>query len=332
MALLTPLSLEAVRRLGALYGLEVAAVRPILAGSVNTNVQLTLASGGHVFLRIYEEQTLTTASGEARLLAHLAARGVRTPCPLPLLADGGATTAGAEGRSFVAEYAGKPAAIFPWIEGHALCQQSITPAVAAEVGEALARIHVAGASFEGAPRSRFGSEDLTRRIGTLRGMPLRPELAAVVEDLALRLDRFTSRVPVPGGSGLVHGDFFRDNVLWSDGSITALLDFESASHESYAFDLMVAILAWCFGDCLDPELSRALAAGYARIRPLPDTEAASLYDEGSFAALRFAITRLTDFELRPRGTGAYKDYRRFLARAAELDALGPKGVRAFLGL
>lgn len=121
-------------------------------------------------------------------------------------------------------------------------------------------------------------------------------------------------------------------MLWTNGRIAALLDFESASHESYPFDLMVTLLAWCFGDHLDPALARAMAQGYARVRPIPEAEAARLYEEGSFAALRFTITRITDFELRPRGSGVFKDFRRFLARGEALDALGPAGLRDMLGV
>ena len=62
-----------------------------------------------------------------------------------------------------------------------------------------------------------------------------------------------------------------------------------------------------------------------------EAEVARLYDEGSFAAIRFAITRITDFELRPRGASVYRDYRRFLDRGRALDELGPRGVRTFLG-
>jgi homoserine kinase type II len=87
MALLTPVSLADARRLGALYGLSVEAARPILAGSVNTNVALSLAGGGRAFMRVFEEQTAATAAGEARLLSHLAAHGVATPCPMTLAAD-----------------------------------------------------------------------------------------------------------------------------------------------------------------------------------------------------------------------------------------------------
>lgn len=321
MALLTPITLAEARALGARYGLDVAAIRPIMAGSVNTNVELSLAGGGRAFLRVYEEQTAATARDEARLLSHLAGHGVLTPCPLPLL-DGG----------FIGEHAGKPAAAFPWTSGDSLCQARVTPEAAAQVGEALARVHLAGASYPDAPPSRFGPPQLEARMATLRGMNLTGELGEAVNRLDHTLSRFLGRTPGEAGAGLVHGDLFRDNVLWQDGQISALLDFESASRESYPFDLMVTILAWCYGDTLDPALARALAQGYARVRPLPEGEGERLWDEGTYAALRFTITRITDFELRPRGLGVFKDYRRFLARGEAISALGPRGLRAMLGV
>lgn len=323
MALLTPLSPDDARRLGARFGLDVASARPILAGSVNTNVELSLAGGGRAFLRVYEEQTLATAAHDARQLAHLAAHGVATPRPLPLVD---------EPDLFIADFASKPVAVFPWVDGEILCQKRVTEDAAAQVGEALARVHVAGASFAEAAPSRFGVAQLKARIRTLRAAALPPELTAVVDRLAARLATFTDRRTTGVGTGLVHGDLFRDNVLWRDGRIAALLDFESASLESYPFDLMVTILAWCFGDGLDPALARAMAQGYVRVRPLPEIEAERLYAEGSFAALRFSITRITDFELRPRGSGVFKDYRRFLARGEALDALGSAGLRQMLGV
>ncbi len=322
MALLTPVTLDDARRLGALYGLDVASARPILAGSVNTNVEISLTGGGRAFLRVYEEQDHAGAASDARLLAHLAAHGVPTPEPFALRGRPGV---------FLADHAGKPAAVFPWVPGEILCQARVTPAAAAQVGEGLARVHLAGASFTGAKTSRFGPAQIASRIASLRATPLAADVAADVERLAARLERHISRQP-GASSGLVHGDLFRDNVLWDEGRISALLDFESASLESYAFDFMVTLLAWCFTDRLDPDLCRALARGYTAVRPLPEEEAALLHDEGSFAALRFAVTRITDFEIRPRGSVTFKDYRRFLARAEALDALGRTGLVSLLGL
>ncbi|WP_437734720.1 homoserine kinase [Sorangium sp. So ce1335] len=337
MAILTPLSLVDARRIGALYGLEIADVRGLLAGSVNSNFALTLAGGrGQVFLRVYEEQQLAAASREARMLEHLAAGGVATPQPLRRI-DGASRSAGA---AFIAEHAGKPVALFPWVAGDSICQARVTPEATRRVGSALARVHLVGASFEGASASRFDLDGLDQRLRGLRAPgpeaaapALPPEVAAAVDELTGRLERIRAATPrTSGPETLIHGDLFRDNVLWQGGEISALLDFESASRGSAAFDLAVTMLAWCFGDDLDPALAAALAAGYTSVRPLAPEERGRLFHESLVAALRFSITRITDFELRPKGSGVYKDFRRFLARQRTLERLGPEGLLSLLGV
>lgn len=321
MALLTPLPLDAARRLGERYGLHVVSVTPILAGSVNSNFELALAHGGRAFLRIYEEQDVGAARREALLVAHLAARGVPTPKPTPRV-DGDAC-------AFIAEHAGKPVAVFPWCEGAALCQRQVDQGRAHAVGAALARVHVAGASFEGASASRFDASELARRLDGLAAVTLSHELRAAVDQLARQLPALAARPAAPE-LGVIHGDLFRDNVLWQEGAIAALLDFESASRGSAAFDLAVTMLSWCFGDGFDERLACAMAIGYASVRPLDAAERRAFFDEARFAALRFAITRITDFELRPPGTGIHKDYRRFVARLDALERLGPDRLDALL--
>jgi len=320
MAVLTPLPLESARTIAARFGLDVTQVRGILAGSVNSNFELSLAGGERVFLRVYEEQNLLSAAGEARLLEHLAARGVPTPKPL----------ARSDGGGFLAEHAGKPVALFPWVEGEALCQARVTPEHARRVGEALARVHLAGMSFEGAPASRFRVGDLFVRLEEIERVERSVEVANAARVLRSGLERQLQRPPateVP----LVHGDLFRDNVLWDGGAIAALLDFESASRGSAAFDLMVTVLAWSFGDRLELALARALVEGYAAVRPLGE-ERAGLYDAAVFAALRFSITRITDFEFRPRGAGVYKDFRRFVARLRAVEEIGSSAWPSALGV
>ncbi|MCC6554406.1 MAG: homoserine kinase [Polyangiaceae bacterium] len=330
MALHTPLPLEDARRIGALYGLEVEGAQGILAGSVNSNYALRIASGGRVFLRVYEEQGREAAAREAGLLEHLRAGGVPTPAPLRRR-DAGASAAGMS----LAEHAGKPVALFPWVDGDALCQAAVTPDVARRVGAALARVHLAGGSFEGAAVSRFHLGGLAARLAGVDRAGLTAELARDVADLEQRLARIRSDAARlgPPPPALIHGDLFRDNVLWGPaGEIAALLDFESASLGSAAFDVMVTVLAWCFGDDLDEELAGALSGGYASVRALSSEERGRLFHEGEVAALRFAITRITDFELRPRGVCVYRDYRRFLARQRALERLGPDGLARVLGL
>jgi homoserine kinase type II len=328
MATLTPLPEPEGRALGAVYGLDVAGVRGIPAGSVNSNYALELPGGGRAFLRIYEEQGLDGATREVRLLDHLATRGVPTPRPM----------ARRDGGGFFASHAGKPVAVFPWVDGEIACQARVTQARVRAVGAALAAMHSAGAGFEGLHAGRFGVDALRDRLRRVPAEARRGELGDAVTLLEARLDQAwraedASELPV----GVAHGDLFRDNVLWQPGDdgapgerIAALLDFESASRQPLIFDLAVTALAWCFGDALDAALLAALGEGYASVRPLEAAEVAAAPAVIRFAALRFSITRITDFELR-RGAGVYKDYRRFVARLAAVEAAGEGGIRSWLG-
>jgi homoserine kinase type II len=110
----------------------------------------------------------------------------------------------------------------------------------------------------------------------------------------------------------------------------ALLDFESACTGSFAYDLMVTVLSWCYGDDFDERLVRAMFEGYATKRPLSSVEIAALGTEARIGALRFTITRITDYTMR-RGLGerVMKDYRRFWLRHERVDALGASFLRWF---
>ena len=123
-------------------------------------------------------------------------------------------------------------------------------------------------------------------------------------------------------------------MLWdSHGDLAALLDFESACEGTYAYDLMVCVLSWCYGADLQPALASAMRGGYEAVRPLAASERDALLIEGSFAALRFTITRITDYGMRAQTAGprVVKDWRRFQARFDRLRALGSTGLRNALG-
>lgn len=321
MAILTVPTDEALMGLLSAYDLgEKRAAKGIEAGTVNTSYDLDLASGRY-FLRIYEEQPRAGAEAEARLLLHLASAGVPTPPPVQ-----------ARDGSMVQLIAGKPAAIFPWIEGDMLCLRSVTPEAAYAVGGALARMHLAGppppsasgeASLGG---GRFGPDDLVARcdrIAKATDLVARVE-AEPLRDAVIRMDR-RRRVDLP--KGLVHGDLFRDNVLWHEGRIAALLDFESAHRGPFAYDIAVTILSWSFRDALDLEIARAIVRGYRDVRELEDTEREGFFAETVFAALRFTITRITDDAIR-----VGKKWQRFVARREAVEQLGPKGLPEAFGL
>lgn len=320
MAFFTPLPLPIAQQIGQRYGLKVEAVTGIPGGSVNSNYELHTFGGERAFLRIFEAQIKENAAKEVKLLHHLAANGVPTPRPLRRI----------DRRSFLCSLGSKPVAVFPWVEGDCLRLKNVTPEISFRVGKALAHVHLASADFNGAPQSRFSPIRLLGRLAAIPREARNDELAGAIEMLTSRLSRMPDMKSPRFGA--IHGDLFRDNVLWSGPEIAALLDFESASRGSPAFDLSVTLLAWCFLDDLDAELCRALVEGYQQSRPLPQGERAELFIQARLAAIRFAITRITDFEIRPRNEGVWRDYRRFIARLRTIEALGEAGLLTHLGL
>jgi homoserine kinase type II len=322
MAVLTVIDEADARVLLAAHGIaELRGIEGIAGGSVNSNYALQTGQG-RLFLRLYEEQDRAGALRETAMLQRLAKADVPTPAPVARM-DGG----------LVSAVRGKPAALFPWRDGGMRCQAAVSPVDTRRVGHALALVHRAGRD-EPAPRGRFEHPDLLARLDRIEASgdatfaPMVPSLRRSLEAAHQARDPGLPR-------GLMHGDLFRDNVLWDgDGQIAALLDFESACDGTYAYDLMVTVLSWCFGDDLDGRLAASMREGYETVRPLTEAEREALQAEGCFAALRFTVTRITDYAMRTGATGprVVKDWRRFLKRFEKLRELGRQGVRAMLGV
>lgn len=308
MATFTRLDDAQLNQLARAFGLgDVEAHRAIAAGTINSNYAIDTARG-QFFLRVNEGKSEQDVAWEARLVAALAERGVVTPAPLQA----------SDGRP----YAALPGAItkwvsaFAWREGRHLAAAAVTPAHAETFGAALAELHVAGLALPEVWRrgSIYDHAHLVGRFDRFarEGDPalahaisiLREELAEAARQASVR-QRATH--------GMIHGDLFRDNVLWAGDAISAILDFEQASGGSLAYDLAVCINDWCWTDHPRLDVAAALVSGYQRVRPLRPEDRAALPVEIRAAAARFTITRITDVYL-ARVANPEKDFRAFLAR------------------
>lgn len=318
MAILTVPSEAELKALAAAFDLgPLDSAEGIEAGTVNTSYRLVLG-GRRFFLRIYEEQGPDGAAEEAALLLHLASGGVPTPTP----------EAGRDG-AHTRTVAGKPAALFPWVDGDIVCTAGVTVAHAEAIGAALARVHRAGPPPGRAlGGGRFGPNEIIARcdrVATARDESARVHASALREAVRAVAARRASGPEI--ARGLVHGDLFRDNVLWLNDRIAALLDFESAHEGPFVFDLAVTILSWSFRDAFELPIARAIAAGYLGVRELTEAERAAFFDEAVLASLRFTVTRITDDAIR-----VGKRWQRFVQRREALEAMGPSGVREAFGL
>ncbi|MFT3922397.1 MAG: homoserine kinase [Myxococcales bacterium] len=317
MATFTPISPEDGARIAGAHGL--GGCREIIgvsAGTVNSNYFLE-TDQGRVFVRLYEQQEADGVAYEWALLDHLTARGVRVP---PRVKGPGPGELRVSGR---------PVAVFHAVAGEDLCQARVDAQRAEAVGAALARASKAGEDFPIVRQGRFGLTDVARLLDRASAQQ-RPELTAPVARLRALHAELSARYPqLP--QGVVHGDLFRDNVLWQGPDIAALLDWESASHGTVIYDLAVTMLAWCCGDTLDWELARAMVRGYRSEREFAAGEWPGLWWSMRLACLRFATTRIIDVHLKGTYPPGYKSFQRFLLRLDVVEQLSSEQLEAKLG-
>jgi homoserine kinase type II len=310
MALLTPLSLEEAHALVGAWGFVLESIVPLPAhGTVNSNFRVW-ASGRPWFLRINEGKRDEDVVAEAELVTRLRAGGLPTPEVIR-------TQAGA----WFAAQAGKPATLFPWIEGREAEPRLDQPSTVEVVGRALGLLHRAGAGLEPAslPRNHYDLDELQRRLARFADDRRFAEIVPVLEE---ELDRARR---ASGPSGLIHQDLFPDNLLVDgEGELVAVLDLEQATYGRFSYDLAVSATSWCWdGRAHAREAMAAMLRAYESVRPLATSERASLTDELRLAAARFTITRITDVFL-PDGVDEdlrrRKDWREYAARLVSLRA------------
>ena len=101
--------------------------------------------------------------------------------------------------------------------------------------------------------------------------------------------------------GVIHGDLFRDNILWDDHGThhtPQMIDFYFACDEQLLFDVAVTVNDWCLdysaypGANLNQANTRALLQGYAAIRAFTPAEGAAWPQMLRAAVLRTWLGRL----------------------------------------
>ena len=119
--------------------------------------------------------------------------------------------------------------------------------------------------------------------------------ARLVAAAVSRVGDLLDREDVAGlPAGVVHGDLFRDNVLFEGSVLTGVVDFHHAAWGYLIYDLAVAANDWCTDPdgALDPGRAAALVDAYRRVRPLTRFEIDCLPAFLLYAGLAFWLSRL----------------------------------------
>ena len=269
---------------------ELLSYKGIAEGVENSNFLLH-TSAGHFILTLYEKRVarddLPFFLG---LMTHLASRGIS--CPLPVKNRNGEA---------LSTLAGRPAAIISFLEG--VWPRKPNAAHCAGVGQALARMHLAGRDF---PMSRANALSVSGwrplfDAAASRADELQPGLHAFI---AAELDYLEGNVwPNSLPQGVIHADLFPDNVFFLGERVSGIIDFTFACNDMLAYDVAICLNAWCFeSDCsFNVTKARAFLGAYGRERQMSEAEEKALPLLARGAALRFLLTRLVDFLNVPPG-------------------------------
>ncbi len=284
MAVYTEVSDEELRAFVAEYDIgAVVSYKGIAEGVENTNYLLQTEADSFI-LTLYERRVdaddLPFFLG---LMEHLAAHGIACPTPLH----------GRDGRA-LRWLCGRPAAVVTFLKG--MSPRRISPAHCEGVGEAMARLHLAGQSYPGR-RANALSVRGWRPLFDLAADRADTVLPGLADEIRIELDVLERDWPAVLPSGVIHADLFPDNVFYRDRDVSGLIDFYFACTDFFAYDVAICLNAWCFeaDGAFNATKARALLSAYRRVRPLESAELAALPLLAQGAAMRFLLTRLYDW-------------------------------------
>ena len=285
MAVYTDVSDAGLRAFLAAYDVgRPTTFKGIAEGVENSNFLVETDGGeGRYILTLYEKRVAAAdLPFFLGLMDHLAAQGF--PCPRPVRDRNGEA---------LGECAGRPAAMVTFLDG--TWSADAPPERMRQVGRTAARFHRLAADFP------LGRENALAPHGwpplAERCVPRADEVERGLADLIeSELDWLASRWPTGLPAGPIHADLFPDNVFFLHDALSGVIDFYFACRDAHAYELAIALNAWCFRDGrFDAACADALLGGYESERPLTAAEREALPVLARGAALRFLLTRTVDW-------------------------------------
>jgi homoserine kinase type II len=291
MAVYTDVAADELAEFISLYDLgELLSYKGIAEGVENSNFLLHTSRGSFI-LTLYEKRVAKDdLPFFLALMTHLAANGIN--CPQPVKNRHGEA---------LGSLCGRPAAIITFLEG--IWPRKPNATHCAGVGQALAKMHLAGTSF---------SMSRANALSVAGWRPLFDVAADRADSVQMGLRDLIARELdyLEGGvwpknlpQGVIHADLFPDNVFFLGEALSGIIDFTFACNDTLAYDVAICLNAWCFESdhSFNVTKARAFLSAYGRERKLSEDEQAALPLLARGSALRFLLTRLVDWLNVPPG-------------------------------
>jgi homoserine kinase type II len=326
LAIKTTLELEDLQRVVADWGIgTLQNWRGLPEGSINTLYAISTTTGKYV-LRLSEGRQIREVEFETGLLVHLAEQHYPAVSLVP-------RTDGARMEVIKNRFA----CLFRWGAGDHVRKRLWSLDQAADAGRLLARLHVLTESFTDSLPNRYSPEVVAGWVASLAEesrQPFRRDDPDVWAAIPLLEQEAAALAHLPSSaSGIIHSDYFPDNLLFLGDRCSTVLDFEMACRGPFVLDLSTALNACCYDDDFNPARVRAMVDGYRSEREPSHAEWRAMHAWARFSALRFACSRVLDFHRSDLAADKLqkKDWRRFRDRLTRLVQMGPGGFLKLVG-
>tara|TARA_B100001964_G_scaffold96608_1_gene108186 strand:+ start:37 stop:954 length:918 start_codon:yes stop_codon:yes gene_type:complete len=279
-------------------------IEPLDGGWANSNYILTLEDSSKVVLKVWDERTPEDIDLVLQNTLWLAKHGI--PTPVPLTFNDGSNLVLKNGAAWM---------LMPYVEGNWLSSDYESLFA---LGKIQAQLHEIPSPDNIHPSFSMGLELWKKMFDLAEQQNLDSEFIDLLKmEMNSLQGSLFDRLP----QGIIHGDLFPDNVLGSNGEISAILDFEEVCTGPKAFDLVMSFVGfgWEGGEPVE-ERWTALLQGYESVRPLSNNEKMALCDLHRYATLSIAAWRYWKFVMLMPPS---ENTNRYLEMVGRLDKIPP---------
>ena len=276
---LTILNKEEIQSILKNYDLgNLISASPLSGGQANSSYRL-LTSRGSYTLSVCDEKSTEAIDILTRVLEYLESnRFPATRLVRPIT-----------GHNFIV-YKSKPVYIKQFLDGRVI--RELDRPKLRQVGTTITQLHDLKAPEYVPHAFAYGIEHFEEVLTADISHPFKKWLHDKTNMLQSELDLTMAR-------GFVHGDLFWDNLLFKDGELAAVLDFEEVSQYFLLFDLGMATVGCCSVEGrFDAEKITWLLRGYQHRYRLTGSEKSQFIPFLIYAATATAFWRFRQYNLK----------------------------------
>ncbi len=302
MADYTKLKFDQIKKLIAPYPLgNLQKTAPMDGGQANSSFMLSTDQEKFI-LSVCDEKNMEEIQCLTRMLTHLESHNFPTSRIISTR----------DGRKVIT-LEEKPVYIKRYIDGDVL--RYLNAPQLEGLGRALSLLHKIPPLKDIPGQFPYGMQFFPRLYQTGLVHPYLDWLKEKQEFLTQAIDPDSAR-------GMIHGDIYWDNLLFSGDELAAVLDFEEACHYYLLFDLGMCAVGCCAKKGrFDMEQTAKVVAGYQHLTPLGSHEKKQLKVFMEYAAVAGSFWRFNQYKVKYPGHDLSESYLELSALADQIHGM-----------